>query len=423
MTPMTTDPTKAHAREAGASRASVDGVRDLSLLGIGSAVAGVLAYVVFALTTRGLGAVAAAPVAMLWTIWSLTTAAIGFPLQHWVTQSATSVGHTGAVRRAMPAVSGAVVALTLLIVGVSWLLADPLFNERGPTFPVLAGVLTLSTALAGVIRGGLSVEHRYAAVAATLVLENAFRCVGVAVLLAAGVESPAAYGVVIALGNLTGLPWAGVLRFHRVDGAGGSGGRELGQLLGVSVGQMLGQGVLTGGPAVLAVVGGSPAAVTVLFIGLSLYRAPYILATGMVARLTGWFTAAVVARETERLRRVHRALAAATVVATVAAAAFGATVGRWLIPAIFGPDADIDALPSAILAAGSTLAVSGVVLTVMLIAHGRGGRATIVWLIALVPAVPLLVVPLDPLVRVCWAFLAAQAVAWVVLLAATAGER
>ena len=53
-------------------------------LATGSIVSGVLAYAVFALTTRALGSEQAAPVAVLWTYWGLSAAALTFPIQHWI---------------------------------------------------------------------------------------------------------------------------------------------------------------------------------------------------------------------------------------------------------------------------------------------------------------------------------------------------
>ena len=53
---------------------------------------------------------------------------------------------------------------------------------------------------------------------------------------------------------------------------------------------MIGQAVLTGGPVVLALAGGSARDITALFAGLALFRAPYIVALGLVSQLTGRFT-------------------------------------------------------------------------------------------------------------------------------------
>ena len=61
--------------------------RASAALALGSVVSGLLAYVLFALVTRGLGAEAAAPVSVLWTQWAFAGAAFTFPLQHWITRS------------------------------------------------------------------------------------------------------------------------------------------------------------------------------------------------------------------------------------------------------------------------------------------------------------------------------------------------
>ena len=47
-----------------------------AVLAAGSVVSGLLAYVLFALVTRGLGAEVAAPVSVLWTQWTFAAAAV-----------------------------------------------------------------------------------------------------------------------------------------------------------------------------------------------------------------------------------------------------------------------------------------------------------------------------------------------------------
>ena len=56
----------------------------------------------------------------------------------------------------------------------------------------------------------------------------------------------------------------------------------------------------------LAVAGGAPAEVTALFAGLALFRAPYTLAVGLVAALTGRLTTLVVQGRRAALRRFRR---------------------------------------------------------------------------------------------------------------------
>ncbi len=70
-------------------------------LAIGSAVSGLLAYLLFALTTRALGVAEAGPVSVLWSYWAFAGAAITFPLQHWVARTIIAHGE-GAVRAQRP---------------------------------------------------------------------------------------------------------------------------------------------------------------------------------------------------------------------------------------------------------------------------------------------------------------------------------
>ena len=73
--------------------------------------------------------------------------------------------------------------------------------------------------------------------------------------------------------------WPSAFRLSR-GGTDGDGDSPWAFLAGAGGGQVIGQVVLTGGPVVLALAGGSPAEVTALFAGLALFRAPYTLGAG-----------------------------------------------------------------------------------------------------------------------------------------------
>ena len=155
------------------------------MLAPGSVVSGVLAYVLFALVTRGLGASAAAPVSVLWTCGRFAGAAFTFPLQHWITRSVTA-GRAGDVRgprRSRRRRRGGRAASSLG--ALAWVVRDRLFHRDDAWFPALVVLVVLGSAAVGVVRGGLGGRGRLGAVAVSLVAENGLRCLLVAVLLLA----------------------------------------------------------------------------------------------------------------------------------------------------------------------------------------------------------------------------------------------
>jgi hypothetical protein len=391
-------------------------VRDTSALAVGSAMNGLLAYVFFALATRTLGPVAAASVSVLWTYWNFSAAAITFPVQHWITRSVAAHGGEGAVRRSLPRVVLTIASTGLATSALAWLLRDPLFHRADLGFPLLVGAVTLGSGLSGSVRGGLAARHRFVSLGWALFGENALRCAAAGVLIVLGVREPLGFGLCLIAGPLVSLVWASVLRFSPVQERGGDDS-ALAFLGGAAGGQLVGQSVLTGGPVVLALSGGAPAQVTALFTGLALFRAPYTLALGLVSQLTGRLTVLVIRGHRATLRRLRLGLVAATAVTVVVAAVIGAELGPTLLRLIFGHAIQLSRGLSALVAVGSALALSNLVLTVAILAQNRGLVVARVWLVSLAAAaVSFALLGSGPLQRTCIAFLVAEAVAWVLAL-------
>ena len=195
--------------------------RSTSLLAVGSVANGVGAYLFFSLTTHALGATDAAPVSVLWAWWSFSSAALTFPVQHWAIQALAADGDERRVRardHAAPAgrgrrPGGAVVTL------IAWLLREPLFAGHSGVFPLLMGLVVLGSVANGLVRGLLTGRHRIGMLGGSLVGENALRCLYAAVLFAAGVTDPAAYGWSLIGGYLVLAFWPGALRARAVGGA------------------------------------------------------------------------------------------------------------------------------------------------------------------------------------------------------------
>ncbi|MGH3347809.1 MAG: hypothetical protein ACRDO4_12585, partial [Nocardioides sp.] len=247
--------------------------RGTGLLLAGSIASGILAYVFFALVTRALGAEPAAPVAVLWAWWSFAAAAFTFPVQHWISRTAATAAGEAAVRRGLPHVVGLVTGVSAVAGVVAWLARERLFGPDGTWFPLLVVAVGISSGAIGLARGVLSGRHRFGAVGAGLVVENGLRCLVAGVLMGAGNDEPAAYGLALLAGYAAVVVSPSAL-VPRATGSGASVD-PLAFVSGTSAGQLLAQGTLTGGPVLLAAVGGAPYEVTALFAALALFRAPY----------------------------------------------------------------------------------------------------------------------------------------------------
>jgi len=391
-------------------------LRDTSALAVGAALSGVLAYVFFALVTQALGPVRAAPVSVLWAYWSFAGAALTFPLQHWISRSVPTHDGERSVRDALRSVLLVSVGVAVLAGGASWLARDLLFHSGQAWFPLLVGAVTLGSAVMGIVRGVLTARRRFTAVGVGLVAENATRCLAAACLIAAGVRDPVAFGLCLLVGYAAALGWPSSLRLGRTGEPRGAES-ALTFLGGAAGGQLIGQAVLTGGPVVLALAGGSARDITALFAGLALFRAPYTLALGLVSQLTGRFTRLVVQRRDDALRRIRVRLAVVTVAGAAAAALVGAVAGPPLLRLVFGADVTLPSRLTLVLAVASTVAMANLVVTLVVLAHGRTGGLIRAWAVALVPGgIWFVASGLPVLDRTCSAFLVVEAAAFGLLL-------
>jgi O-antigen/teichoic acid export membrane protein len=394
--------------------------RDTTALAVGSVANGLLAYVFFALATRHLGADEAAAVSVLWTYWSFAAAALTFPLQHWIARSVAAHRGEGAVAAAMPRIWLVVLTVAAVAALLAWFGRESLFVSRAPWFPLLVGAVTVGSGFLGVVRGALAARHEFVSNAWILAAENGLRCVAAGVLVWLGVGVNLWFGVALAVGAAVGLTRPSTVHFHGSGSPAEGAGREspLAFLGGAAGGQLLGQTVLTGGPVVLALAGGTPAQVTALFAGLALFRAPYTLAIGLVAQVTGRLTVLVVEGDRDALRRVRLAVAGLAAAATLVAVGVAASVGPALIRLVFGSDVVLGVGTTTLVAVGSALALTNLVSTLMVLAQNRAHAVARAWAVALVTGGLgfAALVALPPLDRTVWAFVVAESMALVALL-------
>jgi hypothetical protein len=117
------------------------------------------------------------------------------------------------------------------------------------------------------------------------------------------------------------------------------------------------------------------------------------------------------------LRRIRVWLVGLTVVGAAGAALVGAVAGPPLLRLVFGDDVTLPSRLTLVLAVGSTVAMANLVVTLVVLAHGRTPALIRSWALALVPGVLWFVASgLPALDRTCWAFLVVEVAAFGLLL-------
>ncbi len=397
--------------------------RDSLALTVGSGLAGLLAYVFFALATRSLGVERAAPVSVLWSWWAIAAAVLTFSVQHWIIATLAGDGHETTVARSMPRIALAGATLAVLAGVVAFAARGMLFDDRGVAFPAMVAALTAGSLFTGVVRGALAGRRRYVASAVCLMSENAVRVAAAAAAALAGAGAEA-FGVALVVGSFTGLLWVRALRFEHAHPRSHPVRNPMALMSGIAGGSLIAQVVLTGGPVALAVVGGSPAEVTSVFVALAVWRAPYVVALGVTPQLTGWLARLAGHGQQTRLARLRAGTAVATVAAAGLAALLAIGVLPWLLRGIFGPDVELATGLLVMLGIGTAVALGNLVLLLLLLALQRPRAATWAWTAALVAAVGWVAAgPGEPVARVVVAFLLAQVTAFVGLLTLSGGGR
>lgn len=388
--------------------------RDATVLTVGTMASGIAAYGFVAIGTRSVGAEAFAPVSVLWSLWAVSAAAITFPVQHWVIRTVEASRDESGIWAAAPALWRTVAMASLLVFAVTWVLGERLFTTPGWAFPLMAACLPAGSVVMGFNRGLLAARDRFRATAVAILGENLLRVV-LALGLAAAVTAEG-LGWILVAGFAVGLLYPRTL-FGRSTGAHAPPSRSL--LGGLAGANAAAQVALTSGPIVLSLVGGTEAGVTALFAMLAVLRAPHTVAVGMTARVTGPLTRLATTGQVARLRRIEYRLVAATVVLAALAALLAPAVVPQVTSIVFDVGEDVPAAATALLTAGTVVALAGLVEMLVLVARDRTRRLVGAWVGAIVAGGATLLVPATPITRVAAAFLVAEAVALALMVAGT----
>lgn len=390
---------------------------DSAVLASGTLVSGLAAYAFIAIGTRSVGANAFAPVSVLWTLWAAAAAVLTFPIQHWVIRTVELDKGERTVRAALPSLAIASAALGVALGVGTWMLRGSLFGVDNLLYPIIAGLIPLGSAATGLNRGVLSARHQFRETAAAIAGENIIR--SLAALIAVSSES---LGLALASGFLVVCAWPSSFRLEDT----GAARRQNSAIVfvgNVAAGSLIGQLILTLGPVVLALIGGTEREVTGLFSALALFRAPYMLATGIAPRVTAGLTRLALS-SIERLRGLVLTVLVVTAVLGVLGGVIGDEVGVPLLGVLFGADVLVSSQAMALVAAASVAAISSLFLTLVMVASGRARGVLVCWMAAgLVGASYVVLAPTTPTLTVAGAFLISEIVAVVALSLILLGAR
>lgn len=373
-------------------------------LTVGTLVNGLTAYLFVVVGTRTLGEAAYAPVAVVWTSWTLLAAAVTVPVQHLVV-----VRRAGGRRFVTTEVAGGLAVATALLLGGLLVVGERLFTSPSPVHPIAVAAILVGAFVLGISRGRLAATGDLRGLGWSLALEGLVRLVVLAPVL---LLAPTAEWVVVAL--LSGLASLFVPTDAQEDMPSRGVRTDVGAALLFGAGNALAVTVLAAGPLVLPLIGAAAGEVTAFFTTVALLRAPYLLLTGVSPRVSD---ALLRARAADSAVLSPRLVGVGLLVATTVLGAAAVVVGPPLIRLVFGPGAAVDAVATGLLAAAHVLALATLVLALVPVTVDRPQVVTRAWgpgaVLWLVVAVTL---PTSPILAVASATLAAEALVTVVLL-------
>ena len=376
----------------------------------GSVIAAVAAYLFLQGGARLLGAESFAAISALWTIQFLIMAVALLPLEQ-LTIRIRALESASEFRRA----TAIVVTLAAIAAGVyAGANLDALFSGERVFIPLsVLSVITMGVFAIG--RGELAGRLRYRDYGLVTGGQAVLRLVAGLGLIAL-TDSAAGGGWAMVLSPLLVLGW---WNFRNRSTKPSQSDRAGSFLAGVLVANAAAQTILVAGPLAVERLGGTATDISVLFVTLTLFRAPLAIANNLLARLLPPFSSLAVGDGKSVLRRWAIRLAVGG--AILGAAAFG--LGAWLGPAItsglFGSDFRPSAATAALVAGGSVLATVTAFANQILLAMGSTWRLAAAWVFGLLVAIAAMtVLAEDPVTRVAAAFLAGESAALVAVAAA-----
>jgi O-antigen/teichoic acid export membrane protein len=389
----------------------------------GTIVGGLTAYAWQAVGTRTLGEVAFAPVANAWTIMFLIVTILVAPVEQYATRTVAE-GWAGRahLRHTLRSLARMGAVATVLITVVSFALRGSLFGGSWG-YALICGAMVLGFGQLGLCRGILAGERNFSSYGWVTGLDGAVR-VGVAIPLLLGFEDPLLLAATIPASTVVALFWLREWPTREEGEADVPDGIPVGHFIATTVGgTSAAQVIVAGGPLILALLGGSEAAVTALFITQTAFRGAFLIATPGWARALPVLTGIHLRDEHMRLTRIAELILVASAAAAALAAAVAAVVGPPLIALLFGEGARPSVFVAAAMAAGTILAIGNLGLNQVLIARVKTPRITAAWWLALLAMLVWIAVGSGSAVdRVAASFVVGEATALLLLTVASSSR-
>lgn len=355
-----------------------------------------------------------APLAQLWTFWALFSASVTFSVQQWVIRSMLDGAALGSITLAL---LRRLVPLATAVGVVCLLLADVWFSGSA-SFAALCAALVLGTGANGVGRGAAAAAGATRRLAVLVLGENLIRLALLVPLLAFD-ASPVWYGLALLAGFGVNLLSARHPHRSGPDTAGDDTSARSGSLATAGLVGLIGYATMFGGPLLLAIGGESDAAVSALFLVVTLARVPFVVTLGLLPRVALHLEQLSLSGESAAVRHFSFRVAsaagvAAVIVGVVALGIADATVGR-----LFGTRGEFGGVVYALVGGSSMLALSALILTMALLAERRHRLLGLIWSIPVVVAAGALAVgELATVERLSWGLLVVEIVLVLVMVAA-----
>ncbi|MFL5836798.1 MAG: lipopolysaccharide biosynthesis protein [Solirubrobacteraceae bacterium] len=401
-------------------RASGDGT---VVMMAGTIVGGLTAYAWQAMGTRTLGEVTFAPVANAWTIMFLVVTILLAPVEQYATRTVAE-GWAGRahLRRSFRSLARMGAGATVLVSAVAFLLRDSLFDGVWG-YALICGAIVLGFGQLALCRGILAGERKFAGYGWITGLDGIVRVV-VALPLLLAFDDALLFAATIPVSTVVALFWVREWPTREEGEAAGPEGIPVGRFIATTVGgTSAAQVIVAGGPLILALMGGSKAAVSSLFITQTAFRGAFLVATPGWARVLPVLTGIHLRDEHWRLTRIAELILAGSAAVAAATGFAAAIVGPPLIGLLFGEGVRPSALVAGLLAAGTVLAIGNLGLNQVLIARVQTHRITAAWWVALGAMLFWLVAgPGTAADRVAPGFVIGEAVALILLTVASSSR-